>query len=268
MMPADFSAAAFQAQLTADAVGRFLIYRSSVESTMVLARREADEGAPHGTLILAEEQTAGRGRRGRSFFSPPGENLYFTLVLRLPIEMHRRLPLVIPVAVCEALHADAPAARIKWPNDIWVGERKLCGMLIDAELPAGTLPIAMPGVGINVNGDPTRNPELREIATSVAREAGRSVSREAILARVCNGIEAWLSRPAHALAQRYEALSMIVGRDITVQPAAGARYDAVATAISEEGALLVRMPDGQTQAVVAADVSVRPRDAGASPGPS
>ena len=266
MTAAEFSAAEFQAQLTTGAIGRFLLYRSSVESTMMLARREAGEGAPHGTLVLAEEQTAGRGRRGRSFFSPPGENLYFTLVLRVPMEVHRRLPLIVPVAVCEAVQPDVPGSRIKWPNDIWVGERKLCGMLIDAELPAGGLPIAMPGIGINVNGDPTRIPELRDIATSVAREAGRPASREAILARVCNGIEALLSTPADALARRYEELSMIVGRDITVHLRAAQATTRSQPQSPPEGALVVTRRDGRTETVVAADVSVRPRDAGASTG--
>ena len=139
-------------------------------------------------------------------------------------------------------------------------------MLIDAELPGGGLPIAMPGIGINVNGDPTRIPELREIATSVAREAGRPASREAILARVCNGIEAWLNASPENLARRYEELSMIVGHDITVAPSSGPSYDAVATAITAEGALVVTRRDGRTETVVAADVSVRPRTAGASTG--
>ena len=94
MSPA-FDAAAFQRALQTRAVGRWMVYRDECESTMPLARREADEGAPHGTIVLAEAQTAGRGRRGRSFHSPAGENLYFTLVLRLSPAQQRTLPVAL-----------------------------------------------------------------------------------------------------------------------------------------------------------------------------
>lgn len=251
-----FSPAQFQEALKTVAVGRYLVFRSSTASTMALARREADEGAPHGTLVLAEEQTAGRGRRGRSFFSPPAKNLYFTLVLRLPIEIHRHLPVAVPVAVCEAIAAEGVAARIKWPNDIWIGERKVCGTLIDAELtPAGA--VAMPGIGINVNGDPALNPELRDIATSVARELGRYVDRELLLAEVCNRLEPLLTASPDRLVERYRELSMVIGRDITVQPLAGAAYDAVAVGIEADGSLRVMRTNGEMERIVAADVSVR-----------
>jgi BirA family transcriptional regulator, biotin operon repressor / biotin---[acetyl-CoA-carboxylase] ligase len=263
MTPPQFSAADFHAALETAAVGRFLLYRTTTESTMILARREAGEGAPHGTLVLAEEQTAGRGRRGRSFFSPPGENLYFTFVLRLPFDQHRRLPIILPVAVSEALAAEGVDVRIKWPNDIWAGQRKLCGMLIDAELTSGGA-LAMAGIGINVNGDPTFNPELRETATSVARALGREVSREALLARICNAIEVWLRAAPPLLASRYESLSMIIGREITIHPSTGEAYEARATAIDPDGALCVVLPGGLTETIVAADVSVRPRHLSAS----
>jgi BirA family biotin operon repressor/biotin-[acetyl-CoA-carboxylase] ligase len=251
-----FSPAQFQQALQTAAVGRYLLYRSSTASTMALARREADEDAPHGTLVLAEEQTAGRGRRGRSFFSPPGENLYFTLVLRLPMEVHRHLPVVVPVAVCEAIAAEGVAARIKWPNDIWVGERKVCGTLIDAEL-TPELSIAMPGIGINVNGDPTLNPELRDIATSIARELGRHVDREQLLARVCNRLEPLLTAFPERLIERYRELSMVIGRGITVQPLSGAAYNATATGIEPDGSLRITRPNGEVESIVAADVSIR-----------
>ena len=187
-LPTSFNPATFQNALVTASIGRFLLYRQVLDSTMVLAAREAREGAPHGTIVFAEEQTAGRGRRGRSFYSPAGQNLYFTLVLRCPVEVHRRLPLIVPLAVCTAVQAEAPAARIKWPNDIWIGDRKVAGMLIDAELSA-TGAVALPGIGINVNADPTVVPELRDIATCLARELGRPVQREALLARICNELE-------------------------------------------------------------------------------
>jgi BirA family transcriptional regulator, biotin operon repressor / biotin---[acetyl-CoA-carboxylase] ligase len=252
-----FSPRVFQEALTTEAIGRFLVYRESVDSTMVVARREAAEGAAHGTIVLAEEQTAGRGRHGRSFNSPAGENLYFTLVLRLPLEDHRRLPVALPVAVCESAIAAGVPARIKWPNDIWVGERKLSGMLIDAEVAEGVA-IAMPGVGVNVNGDPTEIPELRDIATSLRLELGHNVFRERVLASICNELEAALAQPPSRLLERYRSLSLILGREIEAFPPGGEPFSAVAIDLAEDGALQVRLDDGSQRVLTAEDVSVRP----------
>jgi BirA family biotin operon repressor/biotin-[acetyl-CoA-carboxylase] ligase len=252
-----FSPALFQQLLTTEAVGRFLLYRLSTETTMTIARREAEEGAPHGTLVLAEEQTAGRGRRGRSFASPAGENLYFTLVLRPSLDVHRRLPVILPVALCASICSEGLDARIKWPNDIWVGDRKLSGMLIDAELQPGG-PIAMPGIGINVNGDPTVIPELAATATSIRRELGRTVVREALLARICNELEQLLAGPAADVSGRYIEFSMIIGREVIVTPTNSGPYTATAEAIDEDGSLIVVRGNGARETLTAADVSLRP----------
>jgi len=254
---ASFDPAHFQASLATAAVGRYLVYREVIPSTMDLARREADEGAPHGTVVIAEEQTAGRGRRGRAFYSPAGQNLYVTFVLRCPMEVHRRLPLIVPVAVCRAIQIEEPRARIKWPNDIWLGERKVAGMLIDAEMsPGGAL--ALPGIGINVNGDPTVLPELREIATSLARSAGRPVSREALLAALCNELERICSTSPGECLDAFRNLSSTLGRRVLVSPVGSDPFEGTAYAIEEDGSLAVRLADGTTEVVTAADVSLRP----------
>jgi BirA family biotin operon repressor/biotin-[acetyl-CoA-carboxylase] ligase len=258
-MPAryDFDPRTFQGHLATSLVGRFLVYRVVVGSTMDIARREAAEGAPHGTLVLAEEQTSGRGRKGRSFFSPRGENIYATFVLRLDVEQHRRLPMAVPLAVCRACEVFCPDARIKWPNDIWIGGEKASGMLIDAEF-AGSEVIAYPGIGINVNGDPTVNPELRGIATSLRRASGRPVPREELLARLCNELETWLEAPTQSLAREYRARNLLLGREILVHPPSGEPYPARATDVDADGALVVELADGRREALRAAEVTVRP----------
>ena len=252
-----FQGSRFQQLLKSREVGRYFIYFPVTSTTMDLARREAERGARHGTLVLADEQTAGRGRRGRTFYSPPGQNLYFTLVLRLPLERHRALPVAIPLAVCRAIRGERVDARIKWPNDIWVKDRKLCGMLIDAEM-AGEGSVAFPGIGINVNDDPTKNPELVDSATSIRRECGYMVSREALLARICDEIERAIEQPIADLTAEYRELSMIVGRPVVVYPTAGASWSGRALDIADTGELLVRGDDGTDHRVTAADVSVRP----------
>ncbi len=257
---ADFDPAAFQQALNTHAVGRFMLFREVVDSTMVLARRESDEGAPHGTIVLAEEQIAGRGRKGRSFHSPRGENLYFTLILRTPLEVHRRLPVSVPLAVWRALTAQGVTAAIKWPNDIWVASRKLSGMLIDAELSSSTGGVAMVGIGINVNGDPTSIPELAGIATSIRRELGRPVSREALLSNLCNSLEALLELPPAELVSEYRAASLVLGREVLVTPVSGEPYAATAESIAEDGSLVVIDVEGRRESLNAAEVTLRPTD--------
>jgi BirA family biotin operon repressor/biotin-[acetyl-CoA-carboxylase] ligase len=167
------------------------------------------------------------------------------------------LPLIVPLAVCTAIQAEAPAARIKWPNDIWIGDRKVAGMLIDAELsPAGAL--ALPGIGINVNVDPTGVPELRDIATSLARELGREVSREQLLARICNALERLLEATGGHVLYEYRARSSTLGREVLVSPVGGEPFEGTAVAIEDDGSLLVRRSDDSVETVTAADVSVRP----------
>lgn len=254
---ARFDPVAFQSALTTTAVGRFLVYREETETTMTLARREADEGAPHGTLVLAEHQTAGRGRRGRSFYSPANDNLYFTLVLRCSAEQQRRLPIAVPLAVCKACRLLGVEARIKWPNDVWVGARKVSGMLIDAEQSAAGN-VAFPGIGINVNGDPTVQPELAAIATSIARELGNDVSREPLLAAICNGLEVAIDTPEAGLVADYRELSLVLGKPVVITPVGGDPFEATATEIAADGSLVVQRADGSTETVKAAEVSLRP----------
>jgi BirA family biotin operon repressor/biotin-[acetyl-CoA-carboxylase] ligase len=254
---APFDSNRFERLLETRAIGRELVYRLSVDSTMVLARELAAAGAPHGTAVLAEEQTAGRGRRGRSFESPAGENIYVTLVLRLAGGTIRRLPLAVPTAVCAAIEAESVPARIKWPNDIWIDGRKTCGMLIDLDDAPGGF-VAFPGIGINVNGDPTLIPELRDTATSIRLAAGRHIDREALLARLCNHLEAALeSWDAEQLSSEYRARSLVLGQRVTVS-GHGAVLTGIAAAVLDDGSLQVRRDDGSTESVNAGDVSLRP----------
>ncbi|MCC6269282.1 MAG: biotin--[acetyl-CoA-carboxylase] ligase [Dehalococcoidia bacterium] len=248
----------FRRQLSTRELGRDVCYHESIASTMDEARDQASRGAPHGAMVIAEEQTAGRGRRGRQFYSPARENLYFTLVLRLPLAVHRRLPIVLPLAVARAIRAEGADARVKWPNDIWINERKVCGMLIDAELTqSGGL--GFPGIGVNVNGDPAENPELSGIATSLAREVGHEVPRERVLANICNELEALLDARLPELISEYRELSCTLGRAVTVSPSGGEAFEATALSISDDGELMVRRSNGLVEAINAADLSVRPR---------
>lgn len=247
----------FQSRLATRHLGRHFAYLSEASSTMDVARDLATRGAVSGTVVLAETQTAGRGRKGRAFYSPDGDNLYFTLVLHVSPEELRGATVAVPLAVCHACSDVGVEARIKWPNDIWVGERKVCGMLLDAETSAkGSL--LFPGIGINVNGDPAINPELRDIATSLAVAAGRPIDREEVLASTCNEIERWLDADAAARIAAYRELSMVIGRDVTLTDPGGQSYVCHATGIQPDGSLEVRLASGATQTVAAGEVTLRP----------
>ena len=215
----------FRRQLSTRELGRDVRYHESITSTMDEARDQASRGAPHGAMVIAEEQTAGRGRRGRQFYSPARENLYFTLVLRLPLAVHRRLPIVLPLAVARAIRAEGADARVKWPNDIWINDRKVCGMLIDGEVVRNLQPV----IGVRV------------------------------LANICNELEALLDARLPELISEYRELSCTLGRAVTVSPSGGEAFEATALSISDDGELMVRRSNGLVEAINAADLSVRPR---------
>jgi len=143
------------------------------DSTNARARELVEAGAPHGTVVTAAEQTAGRGRQGRSWTAPPGKALLYSAILRPLDQRHLLLPLAVPLAVCEAAEELAPGieCRIKWPNDIWVQERKLAGVLIEAKPQDGW---AVIGVGLNLTIQPDEFPlELRDTAVSLLGALGK-----------------------------------------------------------------------------------------------
>ncbi len=255
----DFNARHFHEELRTSELGRFALYRPEVDSTMRLARREADEGAPHGTLVVAERQTAGQARHGRTFLSSAGGNLYISLVLCGDALLDTPLPLVVPVALARACRAAGVEARIKWPDDIWVGERKLGGTMIDLVTGAGES-TAIIGIGMNVNGDPAReHAELKSVATSIHRELGRPADRERVLALICNNLEEALAESPAGISGAYRADSMILGHRVVVRDDEGTRAG-TATGITETGTLVVDNDEGTREELSSAEVFVVRRE--------
>ena len=240
-------------------MGRRLVYYSSVGSTQDIARREAEAGAPEGTLVLADEQTAGRGRLGRSWASPAGQNLYLTLVLRPPMHALKRLTMVAPLAVARAVaETTGLQAGIKWPNDVWIGRRKLSGVLLESEVQGEQVRYCLLGIGVNVNLDVEAIPELAEIATSLLRELGREVSREDVLASLLAHLESLYEavRRGETPLEEWRARLITLGQEVT------ARFgdqveEGLAEDVDEEGRLLLRRPDGSRVAIEAGDVTLR-----------
>lgn len=194
-----FDAQHFQQHLTTSAVGRYFMYRQVVDSTMNLAQQECSNGAPTGTLILAEEQTQGKGRMNREWSSAGKGNLYFTIIFRTKEFVDLcKLNLSIAMAVARACREEGVLdAGVKWPNDVWIKGKKVSGMLIDSSTTMGnnnSMFQACCGVGINVNENMQQNDKVAHLATSLHDTLGHSVCREILLARICNHLETLLSR--------------------------------------------------------------------------
>jgi BirA family biotin operon repressor/biotin-[acetyl-CoA-carboxylase] ligase len=256
-MNTPFSLTTFQSLLETDALGRAALHQRSVSSTMSVAREEAESGAPHGLIVLADEQTAGRGRRGRAWVSPPG-GLYLTIVLRPESDAVRRLAMVAPLAVCEAIDAVAGVrSSIKWPNDILIEGRKVGGILIDSRLSAGDVEYALVGIGVNLSLDPLRHAEIRNIATSLALESEREVSREELLAAVLNRFEKLLaaSRVNGDVYEAWRARLATLGRQVRAQ-SGDYLEEGVAEDVDGEGNLLLRRADGSIAVISAGDVTL------------
>lgn len=261
-----FSKPYFQWGLHTEYAGRRFIYRPVSESTMDDARRMLERiNLPQGTLVLAESQTAGRGRAGRAWVSPPDVNLYLTLLMFPPPEALRSLAYVTPLAVARAVEVLTEAKGtplrpdIKWPNDVLINGKKLAGVLVETEhLPERI--VAMVGVGLNVNLDAAAYPEISEIATSVRDATGTTVPREEVLAAFCNEFESLYEQALSGSRAPFEAWRsrlITLGRAVTVSGPAG-HFEADAVDVEDDGALVVVASDGKRQRVEAGDVTVRP----------
>ncbi|MFZ5818200.1 MAG: biotin--[acetyl-CoA-carboxylase] ligase [Bacillota bacterium] len=254
--------------LTTRRFGRPIEYRESAGSTNEIAKQMARAGAPEGLLVIADEQTAGKGRLGRSWATPRGSALAMSLLLRpdLPPYHAPRITLAAAVAVCEAVRevTGLPAA-IKWPNDLQIAGRKFCGILTEMEAELDRVAFVVLGIGLNVHLKREElDPSFRESATSLAIEGAAGVRRaalvQAILARLEPVYHDLTEGRFDRVLDRWRALSATLGQPVRVLDLSGeTRLEGVAEAVDEEGALLVRAGSGELHRVVSGEVSVRPR---------
>lgn len=245
-------------------VGAALLCLDTVDSTNNELKRRADT-APDGLAVLAQEQTGGRGRLGRSFVSPAGKGLYLSVLLRPQCVLADAgmLTAWTAVAVCRALERCCGVrAGIKWPNDIMLEGRKLCGILTELELEAETAALrhVIVGVGINVSQDAADfGPEVAPVAISLAQALGRAPRRSQLAAEVLSALDdlyrAFPAQKADYLA-RYRALCVTAGRAVRVLRPGQVRTG-TAEAVNEDFALLVRWDNGEQEALSSGEVSVR-----------
>jgi BirA family biotin operon repressor/biotin-[acetyl-CoA-carboxylase] ligase len=232
-----------------------------VGSTNTVAREMAEAGAPNGTVITADEQTAGRGRQGRTWTAAPGSALLFSAIVRPLAKRHPLLPLAVPLAVCETAERLRPGVecKVKWPNDVHLGGRKLAGILIEARPQEEW---AVLGIGLNLTIAEDEFPaELRDTATSLFADGRPAVPYdhhsgirnswgvEAARAGLSEALERWVEADSGTILAAWRERDTLLGREVSWERGSG-----VAEGIDERGYLLVRLADGERVALGAGDV--------------
>lgn len=242
---------------------RKIIYLERTGSTNEDAKRLGAEGAKEGTIVVADCQESGKGRRGRNWVSPPGINLYFTLLLKPEFapEQASMLTLLMALSVAQALKKEAAVRPgIKWPNDIVLGQKKVCGILTELTMEAGRIQSVVIGVGINMYQTEFTE-RIRSTATSLALEGAGQVERMDLLHVIMNDFEAnyqvfLKNRNLSGLKDAYESFLVNRGKEVRVLDPVG-EYTGIALGIDEKGELLVKLGDGRIERVYAGEVSVR-----------
>ena len=239
-----------------------LLYFESIDSTNTRAKELAFQGAPHGTVLLADHQTGGRGRRGRSFHSPAGSGIYMSVILRpqCPASELMHLTCAAAVALCNAVeHSCGFRPGIKWTNDLVYGQRKLAGILTELGFDTqGNVDWAIVGMGINCTQEASQFPEeIRSTAGSLASVSGKSIDRVTVAAAMMDAFYRMdLAEKGKILAQ-YRTDCVTLGREVSVVRADGIVHHCTALDINEDGALIVRHADGQLETVSSGEVSIR-----------
>lgn len=221
-------------------IGTPRVHYRATDSTNERARLLAVAGAPHGTLVTADEQSAGRGRQGRAWTAPPRSAVLMSVLLRGLQEDHALLPFTAALAVCEACECEAgsPPCQIKWPNDVWINGKKVAGILIEGRPQEDWMVL---GIGLNVSIDTDEfPPELRETATSLLIEYS-APEVEVMVEEIAAYLGAWIDTPAQDILAAWRERDALLGR--TVRWSNGSN-EGIAAGIDDSGALIVETVDG------------------------
>ena len=239
-------------------IGQRVIYYPSLASTMEVAKQEAQLEAAEGTVVIAGEQTAGRGRIKRIWLSPKG-SIALSIILYPGVV---NLPSLIMLASLAVVHSIGAVtglrAQIKWPNDVLVNDRKVCGILIESSVRANIVDYAAIGIGLNVNLRLSDFPEILSTATSLSDELGRGVSRLRVTRRLLVEMEGlYLALQAGgSIYEEWRDSLVTLGRKVRVKSGKTV-YEGVAESVARDGSLLLRHSDGNLSKIVAGDATLR-----------
>ena len=257
-------AAALSEKLRTRILGTPFHFFPTIDSTNTFAARLAHEGAPEGTTVIADSQSGGKGRLGRSWVSPPGVNLYLSVILRPPVStaVAPQLNLLAGIAVADAItETTRLSPAIKWPNDILLDEKKVCGILAEMQTDTGGLRAVILGIGVNINAPPSAFPaELRDKASSLLIAGGQTVDRNTFTASLLTHLEKsyvlWLQEGFSALRGHWERYAgHMLGKRISVAAPEGTVVGIV-LGLDSDGALLVQGDGGARHRLLAGDVTV------------
>ena len=259
MAQTDLDIQLLRRSLSSRVVGCQVLHYDLLGSTMDEARRLSMNGHPEGTVVIAEEQTAGRGRFNRAWISPRGQNLSFSVVLAPSPSQLCYLNMAAALAVsgvAEDFTGHAPT--IKWPNDVRINGRKLAGILIETSIESEQVSRAVAGIGLNVNFDPSRYPEIAATATSLLRETGQEVERTAVLLGLLQRLDDLYRavKGGRSLTGRWSARLDTLGRVVRVQSQSRV-VEGRAERVDEQGNLVLALPDGSTFTAVAGEVTLQ-----------
>lgn len=244
-------------------LGKKIVYKETVDSTNAEVRRRAEEGEDNGLLVVADGQTLGKGRRGRSWESPKGTNLYFSMLLKPDFAPDKAsmITLVAAYSVATVIRKTTGLdAKIKWPNDIVVGKKKVCGILTEMSMERDYIHHVVVGIGINVNEE-NYSIELEQMATSLKKEMGNLVLRANLLCDILSQFEKdyltfFAAESLKPFVEEYNRMLVNKGALVKVLDPKG-EFSGIAGGISEDGRLNVFKENGQIEAVYAGEVSVR-----------
>ena len=255
-----------QVDLDTKIIGKQMDYHPSVESTNFVAKALAYHGAPEGTIVVAEEQTEGKGRLERNFYSPRGKGIWFSVILR-PTFLPKDAPkctLLAAVAVAEAMRRFNLKPEIKWPNDILFNGRKIVGILTEMTGEIGKITYLVVGIGINVNISRDEFPEeLRYIAASLSEMKGEEISRVQFFRTVLEEFDKLYGEVSADIASgfdevlsRWRKYNVTLGKNIRVISTDGETFSGKAVDLNADGALIVETEQGLKE-IYAGDVSIR-----------
>ena len=258
MVENNLSSASIASNLKTRFIGQRIIYYPKLTSTMDVARREAQQGAAEGTVVIAGEQTAGRGRIKRAWLSPKG-SIALSVILYPGVTY---LPSLIMLASLAVVHSIDKVAglksQVKWPNDVLINGRKVCGILVESEVRGDKVNYAIIGIGINANFRVSDFPEISSIATSLSDELGRDISRLDLIQCLLVEIERlYLTLQAGgSIYEEWRDNLVTLGRRVHVKSGEDV-YEGIAEEVARDGSLLLRRSDGSLTKIVAGDVTLR-----------
>ncbi len=259
MAQSDISLERLQITSQGRVIGCRILYHQALSSTMNEAKRLAEEGAAEGTVVIADEQTKGRGRFDRSWVSPVGENLLFSIILRPTAWQLNYVNMAATLAVAKtSSDFTGKAATIKWPNDVRIGGKKVCGILIETSIVSSQIMYAVVGVGLNVNFDPSGVPEIAGTATSLFREAGKRADRTDVMDLFLKCMDGYYStvRSGKSLTKEWSAQMDTLGQEIKVIWGEQV-LEGKAVSVDESGNLVLQRSDGSKFTVYAGEVTLR-----------